>query len=192
VRPQSAAWHRRNQQSLRHSGHHRRARIRPLVEENKPISRKAIAAELGVGSHAVQIAVAVERERASGLKERGQAPTSLLDALTAQAREPARIVTIILDDRVETKREWFLTYGRALIAIRKVMPSDPAFGRHLMANDLAVKDAQFRSDAMWLAEHWDEIGPQLGGCPNSYPSDIRAWLRRSSFREVPKVTTPAE
>jgi hypothetical protein len=170
-----------------------RARVRPLVEENKAINRKAIAIELGVSDKSVQLAIAVERERASLLKERDvQAPASSLDALTAQAREAARIVAIILDDSVEAKRERFLAYGRALLAIRKVIPSDIAFGPHLAANNLAVKDAQFRSDVMWLAEHWDEVEPQLGGCRNSNPADIRIWLRRSSFREISNATNPAE
>jgi hypothetical protein len=168
-----------------------RARIRPLVEGNKAISRKAIAAELGVGEKAVQLAVAVERERASLLKEHGvQAQASSLDALTAQAREAAQIVTTILSS-VEAKRGRFVAYGRALLAIRKLIPSDVAFGRHLAANNLDVKDTRFRSDVIWLAEHWDEVEPQLGACPNSSPQDIRIWLRRSSFREV-SIVNPAE
>jgi hypothetical protein len=101
-----------------------------------------------------------------------------LDALTKRAKKTAEIVDDLFQISVAAKRAYVVQYGAALLAIRKLIPGDGAFGQHLKANGLDICTMQFRYAAMWLAEHWDQVSPQLDKCPHAHPETIRVWLRK--------------
>jgi ParB family chromosome partitioning protein len=112
-------------------------------------------------------------------------PNPDLEALirvACKAADEARAA--ISFDSVESRRERFLAYGRALLPIREQIPQKNAFNAYVKAHGLEVSDAQFRSDAMWLAR-WAksfksarDFGKSLSHCPHSQPCDIRQWLRK--------------
>jgi hypothetical protein len=100
-----------------------------------------------------------------------------LATLTAAARQAATQYEHLERSTVEARREQAVEYGRALGKIRQLIPGKQAYARHLDANGLAVRDAQWRSNAIWLAEQSD-LGISLSLCPYANPVDIRKWVRR--------------
>lgn len=100
-----------------------------------------------------------------------------LVTLTAAARQAATQYEHLERSTVEARREQAVEYGRALGKIRQLIPGKQAYARHLDANGLAVRDAQWRSNAIWLAEQSD-LGISLSLCPYANPVDIRKWVRR--------------
>ena len=101
-----------------------------------------------------------------------------LVTLTAAARQAATQYEHLERSTVEARREQAVEYGRALSKIRQLIPGKQAYARHLDANGLAVRDAQWRSNAIWLAEHMDDLGVNLSLCPHSNPTEIRRWHRQ--------------
>ena len=103
---------------------------------------------------------------------------------TEAAREAAIVARIALTwDSVTTRREAFLIYGRRLIPIRDRFLNPRRvreYNEYLRTHDLEVKDPQWRSNAIWLAENWDHLGISLNDCPYADPGDIRKWLRVGS------------
>jgi hypothetical protein len=112
-----------------------------------------------------------------------------LASLTEQAKQAATAYETLERQTVEARREQALIYGRALRAIRAQMPSNQDFGQHLVANHLDVRDKIWRSNAMWLAEHEDELVTLLTRCTHSDPSQIRQWVRKQDPNRQPKKGT---
>lgn len=83
--------------------------------------------------------------------------------------------------RVKLCREAWRDYGAGLLAERKMMPNDKAFGAWIKANGLntgrAVR-AGVRADAMWLAEHWERFTTVVN-LKNHHPSGIRQECRNA-------------
>lgn len=109
-----------------------------------------------------------------------------LASLTEAAQRAATAYETLERSTVEARREQVLIYGRALRAIRKEIPNTQAFGQHLVAHQLDIRDKVWRSDAMWLAEQVDELRISLTHCPQSHPSDIRKWVRKQDPNYQPK------
>lgn len=101
-----------------------------------------------------------------------------LATLTAAARQAATQYEHLERSTVEARREQAVAYGMALREIRALIPGKQAFAQHIEAHGLAVRDAVWRSNAMWLAEQGGDLVELLSRCPHSDPSQIRQWLRR--------------
>jgi hypothetical protein len=110
-----------------------------------------------------------------------------LQTLTEQARTAATAYTTLDRETTETKRARVLDYGRALAGIRKLIPSKQAFARHLHDHGLAIYDAPFRSNAIWIADHWDDLVKKLSHCPESNPTNIRHWIRKMNRPKPTRV-----
>src|SRR5678815_734188 len=101
-----------------------------------------------------------------------------LATLTAAARQAATQYEHLERSTVEARREQAVEYGRALSKIRQLIPSKRAFAQHIEANGLAVRDAHWRSNAMWLAEQGEDLLKKASHCPHANPTNIRTWLLR--------------
>ena len=113
-----------------------------------------------------------------------------LTSLTETAKQAATAYENLERQTIEARREAVLAYGRALCAIRKQMPSTQAFGQHLVAHQLDIRNKIWRSNAMWLAERPAELLISLTRCPHSNPNDIRHWVRKQdpNYRPKKKMT----
>src|SRR4051812_3457201 len=67
-----------------------------------------------------------------------------------QAAELARFALIL--DTMEARRDAHMLYGRALLPLRAINPSNTAFNDDLKKHGILVSDATYRSNCMWLAE----------------------------------------
>ena len=109
-----------------------------------------------------------------------------LIALTDQAKQAASAYEALEKQTIDKQRERVLAYGEALSEIRKLIPSKPAFAQHLRTHGLDIRNAGFRSDAIWLAENSILLKSVSKPCPYSNPTDIRTWLRRQDPSYQPK------
>ena len=109
-----------------------------------------------------------------------------LATLTAAARQAATQYEHLERSTVEARREQALAYGLALSQIRALIPNKRAFAQYLDAHQLAVRDAVWRSNAIWLAEQSGDLVKSLSLCPHSNPTDVRNWVRRQDPNYQPK------
>lgn len=80
-------------------------------------------------------------------------------------------------------REKWRDYGAALLAQRLLIPSDQQFGGWIKANALdqgRASDRTVRSNAMWLAEHFDSVVTNYSGGSHD-PTIIRQQCRDSGY-----------
>jgi hypothetical protein len=80
-------------------------------------------------------------------------------------------------------REKWRDYGAALLEQRKLMPSDQRFGRWVKEHGLdqgLASHSVTRSNAMWVAEHFDSLGRSYTG-NSHHPDRIRQECRDAGF-----------
>lgn len=72
--------------------------------------------------------------------------------------------------------------GDVLNYVRSLFKSDVLFGQFLMKTELSVMSRQDRSDAMWLADNWNEIQLQMKklDISSSSASYLRQAIRKAS------------
>lgn len=72
--------------------------------------------------------------------------------------------------------------GDVLNYVRSLFKSDLLFGQFLMKTELSIMSRQDRSDAMWLADNWDEIQLQMKklDISSSSASYLRQAIRKAS------------
>lgn len=72
--------------------------------------------------------------------------------------------------------------GEVLNYVRSLFKSDLLFGQFLMKTELSVMSRQDRSDAMWLADNWNEIQLQMKklDISSSSASYLRQAIRKAS------------
>ena len=81
-------------------------------------------------------------------------------------------------------REQWAEYGAALLAQRKLMPSNKQFGQWVKANGLdngLATRFEVRSNAMWMAEHWKAIVQSLHNVTAHHPTAIRQQCRQAGY-----------
>lgn len=82
--------------------------------------------------------------------------------------------------------------GEILNYVRSLFKSDPLFGQFLMKTELSIMSRQDRSDAMWLADNWNEIQLQMKklDISSSSASYLRQIIRKANATvqsEAPNV-----
>jgi hypothetical protein len=72
--------------------------------------------------------------------------------------------------------------GEVLNYVRSLFKSDVLFGQFLMKTELSIMSRQDRSDAMWLADNWNEIQLQMKKLDSSSSSAsyLRQAIRKAS------------
>jgi hypothetical protein len=72
--------------------------------------------------------------------------------------------------------------GEILNYVRSLFKSDQLFGQFLMKTELSIMSRQDRSDAMWLADNWNEIQLQMKklDISSSSASYLRQAIRKAS------------
>ena len=72
--------------------------------------------------------------------------------------------------------------GEILNYVRSLFKSDVLFGQFLMKTELSIMSRQDRSDAMWLADNWNEIQLQMKklDISSSSASYLRQAIRKAS------------
>lgn len=98
-----------------------------------------------------------------------------VERLTAEIDDVPRKTTMC--------REKWRDYGAALLEQRKVMPSNQQFGQWVKANGLdqgLAADRIVRSNAMWLAEHFDIVASDYNG-GSHHPTHIREACRQAGY-----------
>lgn len=72
--------------------------------------------------------------------------------------------------------------GEILTYVRSLFKSDQLFGQFLMKTELSIMSRQDRSDAMWLADNWNEIQLQMKklDISSSSASYLRQIIRKAN------------
>ena len=102
---------------------------------------------------------------------------SLGEAIDAQAKAYKSI-----KKQQKAALEKLKSIGEVLNYVRSLFKSDLLFGQFLMKTELSVMSRQDRSDAMWLADNWDEIQLQMKklDISSSSASYLRQAIRKAS------------
>ena len=85
----------------------------------------------------------------------------------------------------------FRDIGLVLLAVKKQYPSKPKFGAHIATTPLSIMSRQDRTDAIWLAQNWDNI--QAFKAENDIASNSVGILRKAKSKadkaaKEPKAT----
>jgi hypothetical protein len=102
---------------------------------------------------------------------------SLGEAIDAQAKAYKSI-----KKQAKAALEKLKSIGEVLNYVRSLFKSDLLFGQFLMKTELSVMSRQDRSDAMWLADNWNEIQLQMKklDISSSSASYLRQAIRKAS------------
>jgi hypothetical protein len=102
---------------------------------------------------------------------------SLGEAIDAQAKAYKSI-----KKQAKAALEKLKGIGDVLNYVRSLFKSDLLFGQFLMKTELSVMSRQDRSDAMWLADNWNEIQLQMKklDISSSSASYLRQAIRKAS------------
>lgn len=102
---------------------------------------------------------------------------SLGEAIDAQAKAYKSI-----KKQQKAALEKLKSIGEVLTYVRSLFKSDPLFGQFLMKTELSIMSRQDRSDAMWLADNWNEIQLQMKklDISSSSASYLRQAIRKAS------------
>lgn len=158
-------------------------------------ARDLVAAELAQQASAKRQAKLREGEEKAALRAQQAAAKQTrsedaLQRLLERAQQAAAAVrTAETAQSIEGRRRIHLDYGRSLLALRKDEASKNRFHNLLIEHKLEVRTPGFRSDAMWLAEHWDDLLTRVRQCPHADPTHIRTWLRRQDNPSGTSKTT---
>ncbi len=117
---------------------------------------------------------------------------SLGEAIDAQAKAYKSI-----KKQAKAALEKLKGIGDVLNYVRSLFKSDVLFGQFLMKTELSIMSRQDRSDAMWLADNWNEIQLQMKklDISSSSASYLRQAIRKASATvqrsEAPDVVAVA-
>jgi hypothetical protein len=117
---------------------------------------------------------------------------SLGEAIDAQAKAYKSI-----KKQQKAALEKLKSIGEVLNYVRSLFKSDLLFGQFLMKTELSIMSRQDRSDAMWLADNWDEIQLQMKklDISSSSASYLRQAIRKATATvqrsEAPDVVAVA-
>jgi hypothetical protein len=102
---------------------------------------------------------------------------SLGEAIDAQAKAYKSI-----KKQQKAALEKLKSIGEVLNYVRSLFKSDLLFGQFLMKTELSVMSRQDRSDAMWLADNWNEIQLQMKklDISSSSASYLRQAIRKAT------------
>lgn len=102
---------------------------------------------------------------------------SLGEAIDAQAKAYKSI-----KKQQKAALEKLKSIGEVLNYVRSLFKSDLLFGQFLMKTELSIMSRQDRSDAMWLADNWNEIQLQMKklDISSSSASYLRQAIRKAS------------
>lgn len=102
---------------------------------------------------------------------------SLGEAIDAQAKAYKSI-----KKQAKAALEKLKGIGEVLNYVRSLFKSDVLFGQFLMKTELSIMSRQDRSDAMWLADNWNEIQLQMKklDISSSSASYLRQAIRKAS------------
>jgi hypothetical protein len=102
---------------------------------------------------------------------------SLGEAIDAQAKAYKSI-----KKQAKAALEKLKSIGEVLTYVRSLFKSDPLFGQFLMKTELSIMSRQDRSDAMWLADNWNEIQLQMKklDISSSSASYLRQAIRKAN------------
>lgn len=102
---------------------------------------------------------------------------SLGEAIDAQAKAYKSI-----KKQQKAALEKLKSIGEVLTYVRSLFKSDPLFGQFLMKTELSIMSRQDRSDAMWLADNWNEIQLQMKklDISSSSASYLRQIIRKAN------------
>jgi hypothetical protein len=102
---------------------------------------------------------------------------SLGEAIDAQAKAYKSI-----KKQAKLTLEKLKGIGDVLNYVRSLFKSDVLFGQFLMKTELSIMSRQDRSDAMWLADNWNEIQLQMKklDISSSSASYLRQAIRKAS------------
>ena len=117
---------------------------------------------------------------------------SLGEAIDAQAKAYKSI-----KKQQKAALEKLKSIGEVLNYVRSLFKSDVLFGQFLMKTELSIMSRQDRSDAMWLADNWNEIQLQMKklDISSSSASYLRQAIRKANATvqrsEAPDVVAVA-
>jgi hypothetical protein len=102
---------------------------------------------------------------------------SLGEAIDAQAKAYKSI-----KKQQKAALEKLKSIGEVLNYVRSLFKSDLLFGQFLMKTELSIMSRQDRSDAMWLADNWNEIQLQMKklDISSSSASYLRQAIRKAT------------
>ena len=103
-----------------------------------------------------------------------------------------RELTVVRHSTLEAKQATIIAYGAALIEGRKRYPADRDFHRWIEDNRLNLppfSDPKERSNTMRIAGLGSNLN--LAGCPESWPSNIVKWLRKTGVVQPKRRTGEA-